>query len=149
MNYRNHPIVEGLKVNEDGTSIMFQGKELSPKEYSRPNNSIPMLVVSVNRKTVTVMRLVSECWIGMPESLELVVKKIDPTKGNHYTNLCWSRQGYGLSHNSPSIYSKPKFSEAQYRELLAKKKSNESIKSLLKRENVSNKAYYTAKNRYE
>jgi len=149
MNYRNHPIVEGLRVNEDGTSIIYKGEALVSKTYERKNNSVPMEIVAVGYKTVTVMRLVCECWHGMSKNLDYVVKKVNQTAGNHYSNLCWSVQGTGFSHNSPGINTKPKFTEAQFKKLLAEKSPTETLQAFLKRKNVSNKAYYTAKNRYE
>ena len=147
--FRYHPVVEGLKVNEDGTSIIYKGEEVISKTYDRKNNSIPIQMVTVASKSVTVMRLVCECWHGMSDNLGFVVKKVDPEKGNHYANLCWSKQGTGFSHNSPGININPKFSEDQYKELLAEKDPNETLKAFLKRKEVSNKAYYTAKRRYE
>lgn len=150
MNYRYHPILADLKVNEDGTEIIYQSKKLEVKIYDRTNKSVPMHVVNINKKSITVMRLVCECWHGMPENPELIVKRIDETKTFHYSNLCWSKRGVGVSHNGKSNFNvNPKFSEYEYRELLSEIKPKEGITEFLKRKNVSSKAYYTAKNKYE
>jgi hypothetical protein len=150
MKYRYHPILEDLKVNEDGTDIVYKTKSLDIKIYARANKSVLMKIVNINHKTLTTMRLVCECWHGMPENPELVVKKIDQQKGEHYSNLCWSKHGVGVSHNSKSIFNVlPKFTEAQFIELMSELKPKEDITKFLKRKKVSTKAYYSAKKRYE
>ncbi|WP_264521172.1 hypothetical protein [Flavobacterium sp. N1994] len=150
MEFRYHPILEGLKVNEDGTEIIYLGKKLEPKIYEREGKSIPMQVVNIKYKNITVMRLVNECWNSVSENLDYITKRIDPEKGNHYSNLCWSKQGVGLSHNnSPNFGAKPKFSEQEFKNLKAEIKPGETITVFLKRKKVSTKAYYTAKKKYE
>lgn len=150
MESRYHPIIEGLRVNEDGTEIIYQGKKLEPKTYKRKNNSIPMSVVNINYKNITVMRLVNECWNGMSENLDYITKKINPENGNHYSNLCWSKQGVGLSHDSSTNFiTKPKLSEPEYIKLKKDKPQSESLMAYLKRVKISTKAYYTAKKKYE
>ena len=150
MNYRNHPILENLKVNENGTSIIYHDEALTSKTYERKGNTIPMEIVAIGSKTVTVMRLVCECWHGMSENIGFIVKKIDPSKGNHYSNLCWSIQGTGYSHNTKSNFNTtPKFTEKAYRKLLTEKDPNETLTAFLKRKKVGSKAYYSAKKRYE
>ena len=149
MNYRHHPVLEDLKVNEDGTEIIYQGKKLDPKTYDRNTNSIAMQVVAIKYKTVTVMRLVNECWNGESENVDFITKKIDETKSNHYSNLCWSKRGQGISHKSSKNFNAPKFDQAQYKKLLTEIEPNETITEFLKRKKISTKAYYTAKKKYE
>jgi hypothetical protein len=150
MNYRKHPILESLTVNEDGTSIIYQGEALTPKTYERKSKCVPIQMVTVCNKSVTVMRLVCECWHGMPENLEFVVKKIDQAKGNHYSNLCWSKQGLGLSHNSKSNFGvSAKLNEAAFKKLKSEKDPTESLTAFLKRKKIGKRAYYTARNKYE
>ena len=151
MEFRHHPVLEGLKVNEDGTEIIYLGKKLEPKSYERKSKSIDMLVVNIRYKVITVMRLVNECWNGECENLDYITKKIDYEKSNHYSNLCWSKKGVGLSHNnnSPKFGTKPKFSESEYLELKKEIYPGEKITEFLKRKKVSTKAFYTAKKRYE
>lgn len=150
MEFRYHPILEGLKVNEDGTEIIYQGTSLPIKTYNRVNKSVAMKIVNINHKTITTMRLVCECWLGLSENPELVVKKIDQTKAEHYSNLCWSKHGVGVSHNTKSNFNvHPKFSESEYKKLLTEINSKETITAFLLRKKISTKAYYTAKKRYE
>ena len=150
MEFRNHPVLEGLKVNEDGTEIIYQGKKLEPKTYERQGKSIAMETVGIRYRTVTVIRLVNECWNGECENSDYITKKIDYNKSNHYSNLCWSKKGVGLSHdNSPNFGTKPKFTEQEYKDLKDEIKDGETITDFLKRKKVSTKAFYTAKNKYE
>lgn len=145
MNYKYHPILENLRVNEDGTSILYHGKPLEAKAYERKTNTVPMEVVTVNKKNVTVMRLVCECWHGLSENRAYVVRKIDPAKGNHYSNLCWSKQGL----QSPNFNTLPKYTKEEFEQLQAERDRNESVAAFLRRRNISEKTYYAAKKRYE
>jgi hypothetical protein len=150
MEFRHHPVLEGLQVNEDGTEIIYLGKKLEPKNYERKGNSIEMEVVGIKYKVVTVMRLVNECWNGERENADFITKKIDYEKGNHYSNLCWSKRGVGISHNnSPEFGAKPKFTEQEFKDLKKEIKPGETITKFLKRKAISTKAFYTAKNKYE
>ncbi|MBF6607474.1 MAG: hypothetical protein ITG00_01915 [Flavobacterium sp.] len=145
MNYKYHPILEDLKVNEDGTSIIYKGEVLTPRTYVRKTNTVPSEVVFVGYKVVTVMRVVCECWHGLSENTDFVVRKLDQAKGNHYSNLCWSKQGL----SSENFNTLPKFSEEEFIKLKTEQKKDETLTAFLKRKKISIKAYYTAKNRYE
>jgi len=74
MEFRNHPILEGLKVNEDGTEIIYLGEKVASKTYNRKGNIIQMEVISIKNKSVTVMRLVNECWNGTAENADYITK---------------------------------------------------------------------------
>lgn len=149
MDFRYHPIIENLKVNEDGSEIIYLGKSLISKTYTRKENSIPMQVVNIGRKIVTVMRLVNEAWNGVAENADFITKRIDEDKPIHYSNLCWSKRGQGISHRSSKNFNAPKFNAEQYKELLTEIKKAETITAFLKRKNISTKAFYTAKRKYE
>lgn len=91
--FRYHPVVEGLRVNEDGTEIWLGNRELSIKESYIEVNKRVRRAVNFGSKHVTVSRLVCECWHGMAENGDFSATMIDETKGQHYTNLYWAKRG--------------------------------------------------------
>jgi len=77
-------------------------------------------------------------------------QKLDESKGNHYSNLCWSKKGVGLSHNSKSNFNvHPKFTKEEFEAFVKKQNPKETITAYLKRTKTSTKAYYTAKKKYD
>jgi hypothetical protein len=87
MEFRNHPIIEGLQVNEDGTEIIFHGERLVPFENDKSRKN-PTLKVNFHSKGHSVTRLVCECWNGLSHHVDQRVSKIDQFS-NHYSNLEW------------------------------------------------------------
>lgn len=93
MDMRHHPIIEGLKINEDGTEIIFFGEKLYRQEHRRSERKSSMLVVHFNNHTYSVAKLICEAWHGMAENRDYVATRIKEDKGFHYTNLFWAKKG--------------------------------------------------------
>lgn len=88
MNYRYHPIIAELRLNEDGTEIYFNEVLLRSFENDK-NRKTPTLKVNFHSRAHSVAKLVCETWNGLRENSALRVSKIDLLKGNHYSNLEW------------------------------------------------------------
>lgn len=105
MEFRYHPIIEGLKVNEDGTEVVLNG-ELLPQFENEKSRKNPTLKVNFNNKSHSVTRLVCECWNGLSEHIGQRASKIDQVSNNHYSNLEWREGGSnGLGHFNQKIKS--------------------------------------------
>lgn len=52
MQFKTHPILEELQLNEDGTIVIYKGKELNVKSYQKQGrDNYPYKVVSFRNKT--------------------------------------------------------------------------------------------------
>lgn len=89
--YKYHPFIEGLRINEDGTSIQMNGQEVPI--YRREGETTNR--VNLKHRVITVIKLVNEAWNGPRENEKQVVCRIDGDfENDHYTNLKW---GYSSS----------------------------------------------------
>lgn len=68
MAYRYHPEIEGLKVNEDGSEVIYCGESLSINQLKSTTRKDPMKYVYFNSKTCSVAKLVCESWHGMADN---------------------------------------------------------------------------------
>lgn len=141
--FRYHPIIEGLKVNEDGTEIYLNNELIKQYQYSNGKMTV------VNNKTLTTMRLVCEAWHGMSENKEYVVKKVDKTKGQHYSNLQWSKRGQSINHKSSKNFSgKNLLSKEEFLELNSSRKDGEVILDFIKHIGMTTTNYYIYNRKY-
>ena len=135
--FRYHPLVEGLKVNEDGTEVLLNNTPLKISNYSNG------VFVTINKKQVTTMRLVCECWHGLAENGDFVVKKIDESKSAHYSNLTWSKRGQGLSHEFANNFcGKNRLTKEEFLEKNKGRKDGEPIVDFIKRIGMTTTNYY-------
>jgi hypothetical protein len=88
MEFRYHPIIEELKINEDGSQIYFKDEllRITINDKTRKN---PTLKVSFNSRKYSVAKLVCETWNGLREHTGLFASKIEGLSNYHYTNLEW------------------------------------------------------------
>ncbi|WP_196886817.1 hypothetical protein [Aureivirga sp. CE67] len=89
--YKKHPTIKKLEVSSDGTSLLFDGKPLRIFKYEKKDR--PMRMVSVNRKSYTVAKLVCEAWNGLPEDEKMIAKHKYCFTDDHYRNLYWGKRG--------------------------------------------------------
>lgn len=89
--YKQHPLIKKLEVNSDGTSLLYDGKPLRIFKYEKKDR--PMRMVSVNRKSFTVAKLVCETWNGLPEGEKMIAKHKYCFTDDHYRNLYWGKRG--------------------------------------------------------
>lgn len=148
MDFRYHPVIEGLKCNEDGSIIILNGKELVQKKYNRKDTKGAQHLVHFFTKNHSVIRLICECWIGMSENYDYIPRRVDESKGNHYSNLFWSKRGQELNPN----FRKPlKLSKEKYFQIKAQiAESGMKVMDFLKvSKETSSVSYYNAKREYE
>jgi len=88
MESRNHPLIEGLTVNEDGSEIYFNGT-LLPISVNDKTRKNPTLKVQFNNRKHSVAKLVCETWNGLREHTGLFASKIGSLSNYHYSNLEW------------------------------------------------------------
>lgn len=143
--FRYHPIIENLKINEDGSVILLNGHEL--KQYKTKSSSKLVIIKSSN---VSVFKLICEAWHGRPDTPEYIAVKIDPNKGSHYTNLKWAKRGQGYSvKKSKNWQNKPLFPTAKdFFKFDQARPKDMTITEYLKQNEVSEFAYYKARKRY-
>lgn len=90
--YRYHPEITGLKVNQNGTQVIFEEKEQEVKVRKSGNH--PFRFIYIKGHVLGIARLVLECWKGMPPIPKLTAKHIDGDYANyHYENLEWANVG--------------------------------------------------------
>ncbi|WP_281237882.1 hypothetical protein [Flavobacterium praedii] len=88
MEFRYHPIIEGLRINEDGTEIYYN-EELLRITKNDTTRKHPTLKVSFAGRRHTVAKLVCETWNGLRAHTGLYASKIGCLSSNHYSNLEW------------------------------------------------------------
>ena len=144
--FRYHPIVEGLKVNEDGSVIMINDREV--RQY--PIKGTESRIVKIKNKTVSVAKLICETWNGFADSPEYVASKIDENGTMHYTNLEWRKRGQGTSHSRSNNFNRKfKFpTRKSLTEFIDSKPSSLNMKEFLKVNKISESAFYGAKKRF-
>lgn len=141
MQYRYHPIIENLKVNEDGSEILMNGEPIKINVQKIEHMRNDRKVVSLNRKVVNTIRLVCEAWHGEAPTGEHAARRIDETKGDHYSNLFWGKKGMTLSSAKGAKRPTAKMSAIVYSEIMERNKS-ETIKAILKELDISNNRFY-------
>ena len=93
MAYRYHPEIEGLKVNEDGSEVLYNGEPLDVGKLKRKERESDMLYVYFKNRTYSVAKFVCECWHGMAENPRWCATRREKAKGFHYTNLFFAPCG--------------------------------------------------------
>jgi hypothetical protein len=91
--FRYHPILAHLKINEDGSEILMNGEILKISSQKLPHTKKIRKVVFVNRKTINTIRLVCEAWHGIAPTGEHAARRTVETNGDHYSNLYWGKKG--------------------------------------------------------
>lgn len=149
MQFRYHPVIENLKVNEDGSQLLLGDKELRIYADKLPHMKRERRVVSLCGKMVNTIRLVCECWHGSAPTGEHAARRIDETKGDHYSNLAWGKKGMTISAaktndwNNRGMSMTPKlFAKIQ------KRIENEKVTVVLKELKVSQTTYYNYRKKH-
>lgn len=120
--FKYHPFIEGLRINEDGTIIVINEKELTP--FVKGSSRSPR--VNVKSSSYTVAKLICEAWNGPRESGNQRVVHIDgDLDNNHYTNLKWG------------VSATQKLTEKQHNEIVDKYQSGKKKSELSREYNVS------------
>lgn len=142
MEYRYHPLLEGLKVNEDGSEILQNGTSMLIRSVKLPHTRNKTLQVSFGKKTVNVIRLVCETWHGISPAGDYAARRVDEEKGDHYSNLYWGKKGMTISSAKGVIQPTAKMSIEVYNEVLELNREGKSIKAILKEKDISENRFY-------
>jgi len=142
MEYRYHPIIEGLKINEDGTEIYYNGNPLTPFANDK-NRTTPTLKVNFNNKAHSVSKLVCESWNGLREHSGQRVSKINHLSNNHYSNLEWKE---GAANGVGTFVQKIKPDDID--DIIALLKSNKNQVEIAKMYNVNATTIWRINNKY-
>jgi hypothetical protein len=149
MEFRYHPIIENLKINEDGTKILFNGESMDIKAQKLPHTKVVRRIVNVNRKTVNTIRLVCEAWHGVAPTGEHAARRIDEKLGDHYSNLCWGKKGMTVSSVKEHEWiDKIRKMTPDVYETIQQRSKTQSVRSILKELNISATIYQRYKNKH-
>lgn len=144
MESRHHPIIEGLKVNEDGTEILLDNEALRIKTYAHKDNRKDMQMVHIKSKLVSVQKLVCEAWHGVAPTGENAARRVDELAGNHYSNLYWGKRGMTKSSavNHKAHEERRKLTAKIYKKINTRKANGEKLKAILKELDISHGSFY-------
>lgn len=141
MQHRYHPIIEGLKVNEDGSEILMNGQPVIIVSDHPAHMRNPRKIVRFGKKNVTVIRLVIEAWHSLAPTGEHAARRIDEQAGDHYSNLFWGKKGMTLSSAKGVVQPTLKMTPEVYATIM-KRSKKESIRSILKELDISENRFY-------
>lgn len=134
MEFRYHPILEGLQINEDGSEIIYLGEKLKPMGMNRSIRPTATIIVNFSGRTLSVARLVCEAWNGLAPNLDYNATRIDDEKGFHYKNLYWAKKGVNPNYEKikfPRAKSS-KISEDEIPKIVERLKKGETLSSIAK-----------------
>ena len=147
MKTKKHPILD-LTVNENGTEIIFQDKELTVNSYLRERDNFPIRNVCFNNKTQTVAKIVCETWNGMREEMNQVIHRKDKNPENdHYTNLYWDKRGKVRTKRTKRS-SLSKIKKEEIPTILKRINAGETLVNIAKSYNTSDMTIARIKNKF-
>lgn len=141
MQHRYHPIIEGLKVNEDGSEILMNGQPVIIASDHPLHMRNPRKIVRFGKKNVTVIRLVCEAWHGISPTGEHAARRVDESAGDHYSNLYWGKKGHTISSAKGVVQPTLKMTPEVYANVM-KRSENETIRDVLKELDISENRFY-------
>lgn len=145
---KQHPILPELKVNEDGTNIVWKGQSLDVKNYKIDRNNYPQKFVNFNGQTHTILKLICEAWNGERPEIGMVVKRRDFNPDNyHYTNLYWANRG-GTRTKLTKRIKNSKISENDIEVIIERINAGESLRAIAKTYNTTDMSIYRIKRHY-
>ena len=126
--FRYHPEIKGLKVNEDGSEVLMNDLPVVLKERNRGKH--PFRFFYYKDYQIGLAKLVLECWQGMAPEPRLTAKHIDCDYTNyHHENLRWGTSGGNSKYP-------PKLTEDQKKEIFKKIATGMSDPAIAKEYNV-------------
>ena len=139
--FRYHPEITGLKVNENGSEILLNDLPIEVKV--RKSGKHPFKFVYYKGNQIGLARLILECWSGMPPEPKLTAKHIDGDYTNYfYENLRWGTNG-GNPKNPPKI------TPDQKKEILKKIETGTGDSAIAKEYGVSRNAIFNLRKKQE
>ncbi len=141
MEFRYHPIIENLKISEDGSEILMNGSPVTIASDHPEHMRNPRKLVRFGKKNVTIIRLVCEAWHGIAPTGEHAARRVDEAKGDHYSNLFWGKKGMTLSSAKGVVQPTLKMRPEVYANVMNRSKK-ESIRAILKELDISENRFY-------
>lgn len=141
MEFRFHPIVEGLKVNEDGTEILLNGTPMTISTDKIKHMRKSRRLIRIGKKNVTVIRIVCEAWHGIAPTGEHAARRVDEAAGDNYKNLYWGKKGMTISAAKGVVQPTLKMTPEVYAEIMKKSKKT-SIRQLCLEYDISENRFY-------
>lgn len=141
--FRYHPEIQGLKVNEDGSEVLWNENPVELKVRDKGPGKHATKFFYFKNKQIGLAKLVLECWKGVTPDQELMPKHIDENHNNyHHSNLMWGPKGGNKKFA-------PKLSKEQISEILSKLEAGQTGYSLSKEYGVTRGAIYQLKSKNE
>lgn len=141
LEFRYHPIIKNLKVNEDGSEILMNGQPVIIASDHPKHMRNPRKIVRFGKKNVTVIRLVCEAWYGVSPTGEHAARRVDEQAGDHYSNLFWGKKGMTINSAKGVVQPTLKMTPKVYTEIITRSKTA-TIKAILKEMNISENRFY-------
>lgn len=137
--FRYHPEIKGLKVNEDGSEILMNDSLVVLKERNRGKH--PFRFFYYKDHQIGLAKLVLECWQGLAAEPKLTAKHIDGDYTNYFhENLRWGTSGGNSKFP-------PKLNEDQKKEILEMIENKIDVSLIAKMYGVSKTAIQRLKNK--
>lgn len=147
---KKHPIIRDLKINEDGTEIIYKNKPITPRTYHKKGrNNYAYRNVHFMGRTHSVAKLVCECYNGMRKDLSFTIQRKDFNPDNdHYTNLFWGKQGSRVRTSRTKRCKNSKIKDADLPVVLKRIKKGETLLAIAKSYDTSQMTIQRIKQRY-
>lgn len=130
MAYRYHPEIEGLKVNENGTEVIYLGEKLTPKTLKRTERESSMRYVYFLGRTHSVAKIVCECWNGLSENPRWYATRKIKADGFHYNNLFWAPCGTNPEAKKRKQHKNSKIAKEDIPVIEKRLKAGETLKAI-------------------
>ena len=141
LEFRYHPLLENVKVNEDGSIIIRDGIPLNIVSRQLPHTRNVSKVVYLKRTGVNTIRLVCEAWHGISPTGEHAARRVDEAAGDHYSNLYWGKKGMTLSAAKGVVQPTLKMTPEVYANI-KERNATEPLRAILKELDISENRFY-------
>ena len=130
MAFRYHPEIEGLKVNEDGTKVIYLGETLQVKKSNRSERKTDLQYINFRANAYSIAKLVCECWNGMAENPRWCATRKVKAKGFHYTNLFFAPCGTNPEKKKAKRASSSKIPKEDIPKIKKRLKAGETLRAI-------------------
>jgi hypothetical protein len=137
MAFKYHPEIEGLKVNEDGSKVLYLGESIKVKTAERALRKNDMHFIYFKGTTYSIAKLVCECWHGMADNPRWCATRKVKVKGFHYTNLFFAPCGTNPERRNNKRGTRSKIAKEDVPVIEKRLKKGETLKAIAKDYNTS------------
>lgn len=142
-----HPILD-LEINEDGSKMWFEGREIPIKTYKSNRDNYPFKRVAFANRTHSVAKLVCEAWNGMREEMNQVVHRKDKDPLNdHYTNLYWAKRGNVFTGRTARACTS-KIKKNEIPKVISRLQAGETLNNIARSYNTTDMSVHRIKKRF-